>query len=131
GRGGRERWMRLAGKRTGHRDTESQSKGSQFGEWAAEGSPTEGHPDPRTRNALVPGVSCSRIAVSLHGAYAPLAELNGPHCHAARASSHPRRDKSSVNSAAPFPRRGGDCHRRALKHWTTCGVGATAHADDR
>ena len=68
----RNRQKKRATETPSHKDN-----GSQFGEWAAEGSPTEGHRDPRTRNALTPGVSCSRIAVSFRGAYAPLAELDG------------------------------------------------------
>jgi hypothetical protein len=48
----------------------------QFGEWAAEGSPTEGH----------------RIAASFRGAYAPLAELDGTALGSAGlATSTPRR----------------------------------------
>jgi len=52
-------WQKLNTETQGHR-----GHGSQFGEWAAEGSPTEGHRDPWTRDARRQCVSCSRIAVS-------------------------------------------------------------------
>jgi len=42
---------------------------------------------------------------------------------------HPHRDKNSVNSAAPFPRRAGGIHRSAQKNEKKCGVdGAPSNA---
>jgi hypothetical protein len=116
----RERWRSLAGK-SNHRATATETHGSSVRRVGC-----RRQPDGRTpRSVNTKRARARRLVFADRGVlprrFAPLAGLDG-HVVAARAASNPRRDKNSVASVAPFPRRGGDFHRRALKNWKRCGV---------